>query len=742
VPPNEDAPRGVAPGALSALLQELARPGEGDGAWERGLRPGAVIGRFELVRELGRGGFGVVYEARDRELGRSVAFKAIVAGARGGASEQRLIDEAEAAARLSHPNIVTLYDAGRSEHGPYLVLELLRGRTLAQRLALGALSPREALRVAVQVARGLAHAHAQGVVHRDLTPGNVFLCHDGQVKVLDLGLAHAFGRRKVEGGTAAFMAPEQERGAPEDERTDVFALGVVLYRMLAGELPHRAAGPAPAAAAPRVDVGELPALGDLVARMLAQDPVERPRDGAEVAAALEALSSELDRVPPGHAPSVKVQVRAAPRPASVGVLPFADLSPARDQEWLCDGIAEEILHVLAGLADLRVASRSASFQFKGRTVDGREMARAIGVTTLLEGSVRKAGQRVRITARLVGEDGYEIWSQSFDRVLEDVFAVQDEIAQAVARRLEVRLSSGEVRRLQRSGTRNARALELYLKARRLQPWASHNHPEARDHLERAIRMDPGFAEAHAELADGIAWLLQWRTADDADGALRREALAASEEALRLDPGLAEAHVARANLLALGGRAAEAEDEFRRALALNPGLSKAWYYHGRFLFAAGRLSEAAPVLEECARLDPEDYNPLALLPQIYRTLGDRDGEASASERAMSVAERWLQLNPDDVRAMYLVASAYARRGDRARSFAWVERALAQEPDNYGVLYNGACSYALAGETERALDLLDRAVATGRGYRSWIEKDSDFDSIRAHPRFADMLARLPR
>src|SRR5512133_1239736 len=242
MPRDEDAPQPVAPGAITALLQQLVGSDDTGEGWARALRPGAVVGRFELVRELGRGGFGVVYEARDRALGRPVAFKAVVAGPREAGRHDRLLQEAEAAARLSHPNIVTLYDVGRSEHGPYLVLELLRGQTLGQRLALGAISAREAVRVAIEVARGLAHAHARGVVHRDLTPGNVFLCEDGQVKVLDLGMAHAFGRRKVAGGTPSYMAPEQWRDAPEDERTDVFALGVMLHRMLSGDLPFRHEG--------------------------------------------------------------------------------------------------------------------------------------------------------------------------------------------------------------------------------------------------------------------------------------------------------------------------------------------------------------------------------------------------------------------------------------------------------------------------------------------------------------------
>ncbi len=304
---------GVKPGALSALLQEIAaapREAQGD-AWEAVLRPGATVGRFELVRELGRGGFGVVWEARDRELGRAIAFKAVRAGARPEVGEELVLREAEAAARLSHPNIVTLHDAGRSEHGPYLVLELLKGQTLGQRLEQGPMALREALRIGVEVAKGLAHAHDHGVVHRDLTPGNVYLCDDGQVKLLDLGMARAFGRPPLRGGTSTFMAPEQAKGAPEDERTDVFALGVALYRMLTGALPFpEARDLLGKSAAPALEVPDVPALGELVGRMLEKEPVKRPRHGGEVLASLAAYQKELERSPGSATAPVQTRSRS------------------------------------------------------------------------------------------------------------------------------------------------------------------------------------------------------------------------------------------------------------------------------------------------------------------------------------------------------------------------------------------------------------------------------------------------
>ena len=255
------------------------------------------------------------------------------------------------------------------------------------------------------------------------------------------------------------------------------------------------------------------------------------------------------------------------------------------------------------------------------------------------------------------------------------------------------------------------------------------------------RMRSWSATLDAALADADFCLLQWHFLDERGDELRREALAASEEALRLDPSLAEAHVARANLMSLAGRPAEAEEEFRRATTLNPGLASAWYFQGRFFLAAGRMAEGALALEEAARCDPEDYNAVTLLPQAYRALGDRAREASAVQRAAVVSDRWARLNPDDVRALYCAGGNMVRSGEVERGLALVERALQLEPDDFGVLYNSACTYATAGDTDRAIGLLDRALQTGGGYRSWIEHDSDLEPLRRDPRFKAILARLP-
>ena len=307
------SPTGVKPGALSALLQEIAATPEQREADPLPLVPGTVIGRFEIIRELGRGGFGVVYEARDRDLGRQVALK-IVRPGRSTVEESNVPREAEAISRLAHPNLVTLFDVGHSDSGPYLVFELLRGKTLQERIDDGPLPVQEAVHIAVEVARGLAHAHAEGVVHRDLKPSNVFVTNRGQVKVLDFGMAHAFGRRRVSGGTPAYMAPEQWEDDPEDERTDVFALGVMLFQMLSGEYPFPEGDgrwSAGSATAPKLEVPGAPGLADLLDRMLDRTPKGRPRDGAAVRAALTPIEDALRTKPPDGLPAAHATRRKA-----------------------------------------------------------------------------------------------------------------------------------------------------------------------------------------------------------------------------------------------------------------------------------------------------------------------------------------------------------------------------------------------------------------------------------------------
>jgi adenylate cyclase len=432
----------------------------------------------------------------------------------------------------------------------------------------------------------------------------------------------------------------------------------------------------------------------------------------------------------------------AERP-SIAVLPFADLSPAKDQDWMCDGIAEEILDALYTVTGLRVAARSSSFQFKGKSAGVRQMAKALGVSTLLEGSVRKSGDQLRVSARLVSSDGYELWSDKFDRGVQDAFAIQEEIARSVVAALRLRISSDEADRLRRSGTVNAQAYEMYLRGRQyLRALGADNVELGRQMFKRAAALDPAFAQARTGLADADMTLIQWLLVPaEEQRALRAEALSASAEALRLNPDLAEAHVSRANVLSLTGRDEEADQSFRRATVLAPGLRDAWYYYGRFLFSVQRYADAARAYEESAKRDPDDYDALTLLAMPYDRLGEVDKARRARERALTAADRVLRNSPDDVRALYLSAGVLVVLGRQQEGLRRIEESIQLKPHDFAVLYNAACNLALAGQPERALDLLDRAVGSGRGFRAWIEHDPDLDSLRGSPRFGEILARLP-
>ena len=429
--------------------------------------------------------------------------------------------------------------------------------------------------------------------------------------------------------------------------------------------------------------------------------------------------------------------------ASIAVLPFADLSPAKDQDWMCDGIAEEIIDALCTVSGLRVASRSASFQFKGKPADVRVMTHALGVGALLEGSVRKVDDHLRVSARLVSSDGYELWSDRFDRRVQDAFPIQEEIAKSVVSALRLRVSSDESSRLRRTGTANPQAYEMYLRGRQyFRELGLENAQLARQMFKRAIALDPKFAEAHAGLADVGANVVQWQLLPPAEGAaLKAEALAASEQALRLNPELPEAHVSRANVLAVLERTDEADEAFRKAISLGPGLRDAWYSYARFLFSQARYDDAVHAYEKAARLNPDDYDALTLVAMPYEKLGNSESARRARQRAVDAAERVLRNSPDDVRARYLSGAGLVALGRREEGFARLNEAIAIRPTDFSVLYNAACSFAIAGKPDRALELLDRAVGTGKGFRAWMEHDPDLDSVRDLPRFKEILARLP-
>jgi adenylate cyclase len=423
---------------------------------------------------------------------------------------------------------------------------------------------------------------------------------------------------------------------------------------------------------------------------------------------------------------------------SIAVLPFVDLSAQHDQEYFSDGVAEEILNALTKVGGLHVPARTSCFAFRGTSVDAREIGKRLGVETLLDGSVRKAGNRLRITVQLVdAQNGYYLWSERFDREIEDIFAIQDEIARSVLDALGLSLTEREERRLLKPSTTNVEAYEFYLRGRKLfQSWNRQNMEFARQMFARAVAIDPDFGLAWAGLANTYVDLYRWgRNSRDLEEAKRTSA-----HALELDPNLAEAHVAIGQALAIQRQFKDAAAEFERGIELDSTSFNAYYFYARSSFEAGDLEKAVQLFEKAHRSRPEDYQAIALRALALHELGRADEAREADQQAVGLVNKYLEVNPNEARAYSLGANSLARLGERDHSKQWSEQAVALAPNDPVILYNAACNLAQSGEHDRALDGLERSIKAGVSVGDWILHDPDFASLRDHPRFQAIVKRI--
>ncbi len=698
----------------------------------------ALADRYEIQRELGRGGMAVVLQGRDIKHNRTVALKVLRPELVVSLGSERFLREIDIAARLSHPHIVPLYDSGDVGGLLYYVMPFIDGPPLRVRLAReGRLSLDEAFRIAEQVASALSYAHSNGVIHRDIKPENVLLA-GGEAVVADFGIARAISAAGGERltwsgmplGTMGYMSPEQAAGSEDvDERSDLYSLGCVLYEMLLGRPPGRwidrqgavTGRISGASTEDRMRLDAFPRwVEQILVRALAEDPEQRFSSAAEFA---EAVATRVVR-------------RAEAGPVSIAVLPFANLSPDPDNEYFSDGIAEEITNALAKVKAVRVTARTSAFQFKGKRRDVREIGRELGVATVLEGSVRKADRRLRITVQLVSvDDGCHLWSERFDRELEDVFAIQDEIAQSVVQALRVVVSDDERRALVEPPTVHVEAYEFYLRGRQFfHQFRRKALDYARQMFERALEIDPGYALAYAGVADCCAFLhMYW----GGDPQFLEAADVASHRALDLAPDLAEAHASRGLALLQRGELEQAQEEFEAAIRIDPSLYEARYFYGRVCFQQGRFELARRLFEQAAELR-DDYQAQFFAAQSSAAL-KREVEAErAYGKALTAVERHLEFNPDDARAVTMGAVSLCRIGERDRGLEWADRAIAIDADDAGVSYNVACLYSLEGEVDKALSSLALAVRAGFGPKEWLERDPDLDPLRGDPRFEELLA----
>ncbi|MBK7140958.1 MAG: protein kinase [bacterium] len=595
---------------------------------------GAIVNHYRIERLLGAGGMGEVYLADDTKLGRKVALKLLpLAFSTQADLKARLLREAQAAAMLNHPNIMTVYEVGESDGRLFIALEHVDGSPLSELLRSTQFSTEEAGQILLQICEGIAEAHDKGVIHRDIKPSNILLSKQGRVKLVDFGLASiaSSDRLTVDGarvGTIGYMSPEQIEGATADVRSDIFALGVVAYELLAGKNPFRRDDDAATLYSllhhQPVPLPELRSdvpvtLSLVVEQMLSKSPTLRYQSVNAVIADLKQGSSSRNA-------AAAAPVESGQQAPSIAVLPFEDLSSSRDQEYFCDGITEEIISSLSHIDGLRVVSRTSSFQFKGKGQDIRRIGAQLNVGTLLEGSLRKVEGRLRVTAKLISvADGFNLWAGKYDRAAEDIFAVQDEIAQAIVETLKDRLlgktTSETVKEPARRHSANVEAYHYYLQGRF--HWNARDRQSVIKSLEyfrKALDLDPVYALAYVGLSDAYFMLGAYDFLDPkvAVPAARQAAL----KALELDDSLAEAHTAYAGLLVFfhfDWKRGEAE--FLRAIQLNSGYSTTYQWYAEMLTFQARYEEARRNFETAIDLDPLSHIHPTMFGYMFAVMGD-------------------------------------------------------------------------------------------------------------------------
>jgi adenylate cyclase len=570
------------------------------------------------------------------------------------------------------------------------------------------------------------------------------MLYEGEAMVMDFGIAKAVSEAGSETltqtgmmvGTPAYVSPEQAAGETNlDGRSDQYSLACVVYEMLSGHRPFTGATPQAILAkrftdtvkpvrAVRSTVPE--SVEKALAKAMSTDAPDRYRTTGMFA---QALASKTLTTP--------TDTQTMPQPVvsmakSIAVLPFTNMSADAENEYFTDGMAEEIINALSKIQSLRVASRTASFAFKGKNEDIAEIGRKLKVSTFLEGSVRKMGNRLRITAQLVNvADGYHLWSERYDREMEDIFAIQDEISQAIVKALRVILTEGEKKQIEKARAVNVQAYDYYLRGRQYFHQLRRKSLEyAKGMFNKAIEIDPEYARAHAGVADCYSLLYTYFDAREFN---LRQADIASSKALELEPELAEAHVARGLAVSLSKRFDEAEGEFETAMRLDPKLFEAAYWYARARKSQGKYEESIKLFERAAALRPEDYQTPGFLAQSFDALGRSDEAAEAYRRQVKLLDQHLELNPDDPRACIIGAVAYANLHDNDRAQELAGRAMQVDPEDPMLLYNVACTYARMDKPDDALNALEKAVEKGWGDKEWIEHDSDMDSLRDLPKF---------
>ena len=705
---------------------------------------GKTISHYQILDQIGQGGMGVVYRAKDLNLERTVALKFLPSHlASSEENKKRFLQEAKAAASLNHPNIMSIFEIDEHDNSVFMVMEYVEGETLKSyisNLRSGSGMPYlKAIDWLITISRGLKIAHDNNIIHRDIKSENIMLAAGEQLKIMDFGLAKLKGssgltKTGTSLGTLAYMAPEQAQGLSADQRSDIWSLGVVFYEMLTGEslfkAEHEAAllylivnedPPLPSS----MDL-KIPRQVDLVVfKMLAKNPDKRYQSVDELLKSLKEVSEELN----------KTRNESAAQ-KTIAVLPFENISPDKENDYFGEGLTGELIANLSRLKNMKVVSRTTTMQYKGTQKDIKTIGRELDARYIIEGNVRKFGEDIRITAQLIEVDSdAQLWAETYKGKLSDVFDIQEKVSKQIVDALMVKLTPTEKVELTKRPTLNVEAFDYNLRARNyLYRYSKNNIQFSIQFFEKAISLDPRYAEAYAGLAEAYAIKYAYydRKVDFLD-----KALELSLKAIMYDSTLAEAYSSLALSYYYKNSFDEALTAVNKALDLEPNNFFAYWIKGRIYFTTDRNQEALDPFKKAVELNPDFYTAYGDLRMVCERLNNEKERDEITEKALLFYPEYLEKNPDDSRARIFYAQLLVRNNKVEQAKIETTTALDLSPNDAIMLYNAACVYSIIDEKQLAIKTLENAVAGGFEHFDWIKRDPDLENIWKEPAYLELI-----